>query len=105
MNELFMIMGIGAGVGGGLVIAMWVAGLMGFLTDAYKDWHDGREIAQLVAEKNHKRRAELLGKMIELQRAMQPASSLIENPGELVNESVGCSDSGEKSCAPSTYMI
>ena len=104
-----MIMGIGAGVGGGLVIAMWVAGLMGFLTDVYKEWHDGRRLAQLVSERNRERRAELLAKMIELQRAMQPATSeepLIESPDRPVNELAGsCPDTSEKSCDTLTHTI
>jgi hypothetical protein len=31
-------------------ITTWLAGLMGFLGDIHKEWHDGRQLAQMVAE-------------------------------------------------------
>lgn len=101
LNEFFMFVGIfiGAVVGG--TIAVWAAMMTGFLGDIYKEWHDGLQLAQLVKEKKHKRRAELLGKLIELQRATQPATPLVEGPGQLVKDSVGsCSDSSEKAATP-----
>jgi hypothetical protein len=108
-NDLVLVLGLSIGGAVGVAITTWVAGLMGFLGDIYKEWHDGRQLAQLVKEKNHKRRAELLAKLIELQRAMQPVPSeepVIESPGQLVNELAGsCSDSSEKGCNPLTYTI
>jgi hypothetical protein len=105
LNEFFMFAGIfiGAVVGGS--VAVWATAVTGCLGEIYNEWHDGLQLAQLVKEKKHTRRAELLAKMIELQRAMQPASPLIEGPGQLVNESAGCSDSGEKSCDTLMHTI
>jgi Na+-driven multidrug efflux pump len=73
----------------GVAIAIWVATLIGFLGEIYKTWQDGRKFAQIVTEKEHKRRLELLAKMIELERAMQPVPSekpVIEGRDGTVNE-------------------
>jgi hypothetical protein len=75
MSEFLMLMGICTGLGVGLAITTWIAGLLGLLGDMYKEWHGGRQLARMVAETNRKRRAELLAKMIELERAMEPVLS------------------------------
>jgi hypothetical protein len=109
MNDFLLVVSISIGAGVGLVIAIWVAGLVGCLGDIYKEWHDGRQLAQMVSEKNHKRRAELVAKLIELQRAMQPGpfeEPVIESPGQPANEMAGsCSDSSEKGCDSLTHTI
>ena len=67
--------------------------MIGFLGDIYKIWHDGRELAQIVTEKEHKRRLELLAKMIALQQAMLPVPSekpVIESRDGTVNEPAAC---------------
>jgi hypothetical protein len=68
---MFMLIGAGAGI----TIVELVGVLAFFLGAFYHAWHCGRELAQLVTEKTHKRRVELLAKMIELERVMQPDTS------------------------------
>jgi hypothetical protein len=103
----FMWICVGGSVG--VAVSMFVMCLLGFIGDVYASWQNGRKLALLVTEKNHKRRVELLAKLIELQRAMQPVPSekpVIESPGPLADELAGnCSDSNDKGCAPFTHTI
>ncbi len=98
-----------AGVAVGAAACFFAMGMFGFIGDVYASWQNGRDLALLVTEKNHKRQVELLAKMIELQRAMQPVPSeepVIESPGQPANELAGsCSDSSEKGCDPLTHTI
>jgi len=88
---IVVFMSAGGALGAG--IAIWIAALIGFFGDIYKIWQDGRQLAQLVTEKEHKRRVELLAKMIELERAMQPVppeEPVIESRHGIVNEPTAC---------------
>ena len=72
----------------GIAIGIWSVTLIGFVAEIYTFWQMGRDIALLVTEKEHKRRLELLAKMIELERAMQPVPSekpVIEGQDGVVN--------------------
>ena len=68
---MFMLIGAGAGI----TIVELVGVLAFFLGAFYHTWHCGQHLAQLVTEKEHKRRMELFAKMIELERVMQPDTS------------------------------
>jgi hypothetical protein len=88
-EQFLMLMGIVIGISIG-VCAMC---LVGFVVEMYTLWQLGRFIAVQVTEKKHKRRAELLAKMIELERARQPVLSeepVIESRDGIVNELVLC---------------
>ncbi len=74
-NDMVFIIGLSIGGAAGVAVTALVAGLTGFFSDIRKEWQDGRQVAELVKEKNQERRVELLGKLIELQRAMQPVAS------------------------------
>jgi len=74
-NLIFMFIGVLIGLGAGITIIELVVLLAFFLGAFYHTWHCGRELAQLVTEKTHKRRVELLAKMIERERVMQPDMS------------------------------
>ena len=67
--------------------------LFGFLAEMYTFWQLGRYIAVQVTQKNHKRRAELLAKMIEREQAMQqgpPEVPVIESRSGTVTERAAC---------------
>jgi len=84
---LVIVLSFGVALGAGLTIGAVSA--IGFLGDVHASWQTGRKIAQFVTEKEHKRRVELLAKMIELERAMQPVPSekpVIEGRDGTVNE-------------------
>ncbi len=92
-DQFWMLMGISIGVGIGSTVCVGLMGLFGFIADMRCSWQTGRELAQLVTEKEHKRRVELLAKMIELERAMQPVPSekpVIESQERVVNELMAC---------------
>jgi hypothetical protein len=71
VDSVFMVVFLSVGGALGAAIAVFVAGLIGFLGDVHASWQTGRRMAQLVTEKQHNRRVELLARMIELERAMQ----------------------------------
>jgi hypothetical protein len=84
-EQFLLLMGICIGIS----IGVCALCLFGFLTEMYTFWQLGRYIAVQVTEKNHKRRAELLAKMNELQRAMQqvpPEVPVIESGDGTVTE-------------------
>jgi hypothetical protein len=58
---------IGAGVGGGLTFFVTFA--IGFVGDVFHGWTEGRNLYRIVTETRHKRRLELLDKMIALEKA------------------------------------
>jgi hypothetical protein len=77
----------------GISIGVCAVCLFGFVTEMYTFWQLGRYIAVQVTEKKHKRRAELLAKMIELERAMQqapPEVPVIESRDGTVTERAAC---------------
>jgi hypothetical protein len=74
-NLISMFLGIGIGVAVAMGI-IYVVAIPSFVLGVfYRLWHDGRDLAQLVTEKEHKRRMELFAKMIENERPMQPVTS------------------------------
>ena len=80
MTGLFILLGIVIGIG----IAMVLMFVIGFVAEMYSFWQLGHYMAVQVTKKNHKRRLEMLAKMIELERAMQPVPSgrsVIESGG------------------------
>jgi hypothetical protein len=73
-NLVFMLQGIGIGAVAAMAI-IYVVAIQSFVLGViYHIWHVGRRDAHLATEKLHKRRMELLAKMIENERPMQPDS-------------------------------
>jgi hypothetical protein len=62
-------MGLVIGMSLGMVIIGLIVILATVLGGIYRIWHDGRDLAQTVTENKHKRRVQLLAKMIELEQA------------------------------------
>jgi hypothetical protein len=96
LSQVIMFLGICIGILAGGSITVWAAGMAGFLSEIYKEWHDGLQLAHLVKEKERERRAELLAKMIELQRTMQPEPSeeSVIAKEQVVNEVLACQRNG-----------
>jgi hypothetical protein len=70
-QELFLLsVLIGASVGMDIIVS--VGFLAWFLGLIHGFWQLGRELAQTITEKTHKRRVERLAKMIEHEQARQP---------------------------------
>ena len=79
VNQELFLMFVLIGAGAGMSIVELVGVLAFFLGAFYHTWHCGQHLAQLVTEKEHKRRMELFAKMIELERAMQPDTSTTQS--------------------------
>jgi hypothetical protein len=104
LDLFLMIMGILIGI----QIGMFVVCLIGFVAEIYTFWQMGRDIAQMVTEKQHKRRAELLAKMIELEQAMQPVPSgrpVIESRGGTVNDPAAVTLAALNAAYPNTPLL